>query len=202
MTDAIAAARRLGGAIGDQLGIPVFLYGEAATDPGRRLPASLRRYGLDAVAAALAAATLRPDYGPARAHPTAGVVLIGARTLLIAFNVWLKSSDVRIAREVARAIRERDGGLPGVQALGFYLESRGRAQVSINLLRPAETPLPSVIQRVREEAAARGVEVERGELIGLLPEAIAMRSTADELLLPELRSDQILERRLAGLLQT
>ena len=81
MTDAIAAAQRLGRAIGDQLGIPVFLYGEAATDPGRRLPASLRRHGLDAVAAALAAATLRPDYGPARAHPTAGVVLIGARTL-------------------------------------------------------------------------------------------------------------------------
>jgi glutamate formiminotransferase len=201
MTDAIAAAHGLGRAIGDQLDLPVFLYGEAATDPGRRLPASLRRRGLDAVAAALAAATLRPDYGPARAaHPTAGVVLIGARTVLIAFNVWLASTDVRVAREVARAIRERDGGLPGVQALGLYLESRRRAQVSINLLRPAETPLETVVQRVREEAAARGVEIERGELIGLLPEAIATRSTADALLLPELGADQILERRLGGLL--
>ncbi len=91
MEDAVAAAHRLGRAIGEQLGIPVFLYGEAATDPGRKLPASLRRHGLDAVAAALAAATLRPDYGPARAHPTAGVVLIGARSFLIAFNIWLKS---------------------------------------------------------------------------------------------------------------
>jgi glutamate formiminotransferase len=199
MTDAIAGAHRLGRAIGDQLELPVFLYGEAATDPGRRLPASLRRHGLDALAAALAASTLRPDYGPARAHPTAGVVLIGARTFLIAFNVWLKSSDARVAREVARAIRERDGGMPGVQALGFYLESRGRAQVSFNLLRPAETPLETVIQRVREEAAARGVEIERGELIGLLPEAIAARTTAEALLLPELRADQILERRLRGL---
>jgi glutamate formiminotransferase len=89
--------------------------------------------------------------------------------------------------------------MPGVQALGFYLESRRRAQVSFNLLRPAETPLETVIQRVREEAAARGVEIERGELIGLLPEAIAARTTAEALLLPELRADQILERRLRGL---
>ncbi len=101
---------------------------------------------------------------------------------------------------MARAIRERDGGLPGVQALGLYLDSRRQAQVSINLLRPAETPLQTVIDRVREEAAARGVEIERGELIGLLPEATAAQSTADALLLPELGPDQILERRLTGLL--
>ncbi len=106
---------------------------------------------------------------------------------------------MRVAREVARAIRERDGGLPGVQALGLLLASRGRAQVSINLLRPDQTPLQTVVQRVREEAAARGVEIDRGELIGLLPEAVAACTTARELLLPELRPDQILERRLSGL---
>jgi glutamate formiminotransferase/glutamate formiminotransferase/formiminotetrahydrofolate cyclodeaminase len=202
MDDAVAAAHRLGRAIGDDLGIPVFLYGEAASDAGRRQPASLRRLGLPGVAAALASGALRPDYGPARAHPTAGVTLVGARTFLIAFNVWLATASIGAAREIARAIRERDSGLPGVQALGFYLESRGRAQVSINLVRPGSTPLESVVERVRAEAAARGIEIERGELIGLLPEAVASRTTAQALLLPELGPDQILERRLrlAGLL--
>jgi glutamate formiminotransferase len=197
MADAVGAADRLGRAIGDDLGIPVFLYGEAASAADRRLPASLRRLGLPGVAAALTNGALRPDYGPTRAHPTAGVTLVGARTFLIAFNVWLASADVRVARDIARAIRESGGGLPGVQALGFYLESRGRAQVSINLLRPGKTPLESVVERVRAEAAARGIEVERGELVGLLPEAVASRTTAKALLLPELGPDQILERKLA-----
>jgi glutamate formiminotransferase len=197
MADAVGAADRLGRAIGDDLGIPVFLYGEAASAADRRLPASLRRLGLPGVAAALTNGALRPDYGPTRAHPTAGVTLVGARTFLIAFNVWLASADVRVARDIARAIRESGGGLPGVQALGFYLERRGRAQVSINLLRPGKTPLESVVERVRAEAAARGIEVERGELVGLLPEAVASRTTAKALLLPELGPDQILERKLA-----
>jgi glutamate formiminotransferase len=202
MGDAVGAARRLGRAIGDELAIPVFLYGEAASDAGRRLPASLRRRGLPALAQALLTGALRPDYGPARAHPTAGVTLVGARTVLVAFNLWLATADIRAARDIARAIRERDGGLPGVQALGFYLASRGRAQVSINLTRPAETSLETVVERVRAEAAARGVEVERGELVGLVPESIASRTTAKALLLPELGPDQILERRLAGLFST
>jgi glutamate formiminotransferase len=200
MDDAVGAAHRLGRAIGADLGIPVFLYGAAASDAGRRTPPSLRRLGLPGVAAALATGELRPDYGPARAHPTAGVTLVGARTFLIAFNVWLASGDVRVARDIARAIREYSGGLPGVQALGFYLESRRRAQVSINLLRPEQTPLEAVVERVREEAAARGIEVERGELVGLLPEAVASRTTAQALLLPELGPDQILERRLCRVL--
>jgi glutamate formiminotransferase len=152
------------------------------------------------VAAALATGELHPDYGPARAHPTAGVTLVGARTFLVAFNLWLADDSVRTAREIARAIRERDGGLPGVQAMGFYLESRRRAQVSVNLVRPDSTTLAAVVERVRQEAAARGVEVERGELIGLLPEAIASQTTAEALLLPELGAAQILERRLSRLL--
>ena len=186
MTDAVAAAHRLGRAIGDQLDLPVFLYGEAATDSERRLPASLRRHGLDAVAAALAAATLRPDYGPARAHPTAGVVLIGARTFLIAFNVWLAAPTFASLVRWRAPSESATAGSPACRRWASTSTSRRRAQVSINLLRPAETPLQTVIERVREEAAARGVEIERGELIGLLPEAIAAQSTADALLLPEL----------------
>jgi glutamate formiminotransferase len=200
MADAIEAAERLGRAIGEELDVPVFLYGEAARDAARRLPVTLRGRGLSSVAAALATGELHPDYGPARAHPTAGVTLVGARTFLVAFNLWLGDASVRTAREIARAIRERDGGLPGVQAMGFYLESRGRAQVSIKLVRPDSTTLEMVVERVRQEATARGVEVERGELIGLLPEAIASQTTAEALLLPELGAAQILERRLSGLL--
>jgi glutamate formiminotransferase len=202
MEDAIASARRLGGAIGEQLALPVFLYGEAATDPRYRLPAGLRRRGLADVAGALAAGELVPDFGPARAHPSAGVVLVGARSFLIAFNLWLATADVRVARDIARAVRERDGGLAGVQALGLFLESRGRAQVSLNLLRPDATALEAVVERVRSEAAARGVAVERGELIGLLPARVAERTTARALLLPELGPAQIIERRLADLLET
>ena len=197
MPEAVAVAHDLGRAVGRSLDLPVFLYGEAAGPGGVRAPADLRRRGLAAVAAALEAGELVPDYGPRRAHPAAGVTLIGARTFLVAFNVWLRSSDVRAARAVARAIRERDGGLPGVQALGLYLASRGRAQVSVNLLRPDETPLHRVVECIREEASARGIELDRGELVGLLPEAVARGSTAEALLLPELGPRQILERRLA-----
>ena len=130
-----------------------------------------------------------PTTAPRALTPPPASSLIGARSFLIAFNVWLRSADVRVAREVARAIRERDGGLPGVQALGFYLESRGRAQVSINLLRPdADSARRRWSSACATEAAARGVEVDRGELIGLLPEAVARRSRPrDALLLPELR---------------
>jgi glutamate formiminotransferase len=184
MAVAVEAAQRLGRSVGDELGIPVFLYGEATPGPARRHPADLRRRGLPALTAAIAAGELRPDYGPARAHPTAGVTLIGARTFLVAFNVWLATADVAAARAIARAVRERDGGLPGVQALGLYLESRRQAQVSLNLLRPTETPLHTVVDAIRREAAARGVEIDHSELVGLLPESVALATTAHALALP------------------
>jgi glutamate formiminotransferase / 5-formyltetrahydrofolate cyclo-ligase len=216
MPDAIDAAHRLGRALGDQLELPVFLYGAASTgDAGApaqpseakvpadwrqaKVPADWRRVGLPAIAAALDAGELTPDYGPPRAHPTAGIVLAGARGLLVAYNLLLFTADVSVARKVARALRERDGGLPGVQALGFHLESRGRAQVSINLLRPDQTPLRAVVERAREVASALGVEIDRGELVGLAPEAAVAGATAQELLLPELGPAQILEQRLAAL---
>jgi glutamate formiminotransferase len=200
MENAVNAAHRLGRALAERLAIPIFLYGEAAPNRERRLPAALRRQGLGTVAAALAAGSLVPDYGPSRAHPSAGVTLVGARGFLVAFNLRLATADLRIARDIARAVRERDGGLAGVQALGLWLESRQQAQVSLNLLRPDETPLDVVVERVRAEAAARGVDVDSGELIGLLPEAVARRTSAAALFLPELGERQILERRLTAAL--
>jgi glutamate formiminotransferase len=196
MGDAVEAAHRLGRSVGDRLEIPVFLYGEATPGPERRVPADLRRLGLAGMAAALEAGELRPDYGPSRLHATAGAVLIGARTFLVAFNVWLRSADLRVARAVARAIRERDGGLPGVQALGLFLESRSRAQVSVNLLRPDQTSLHAVVERIASEARARGVEIDRGEIVGLVPESVVLRAAAEALRLPELTPSRILEWHL------
>jgi glutamate formiminotransferase len=198
MADAVAAARRLARTVGEQLGVPVFLYGAAARVADRAAPAALRRLGLEALAGAVGRGELRPDHGPAVVDPRVGVTLIGARGFLVAWNVRLATADVGVARAVARAIRERDGGLPGVQALGLYLASRGRAQVSVNLLLPSPTTLYGLVERIREEAARHGVEIEASELVGLLPEQAALDAAAAALRLPELRPSRILERRLAG----
>ena len=198
MAEAVDCAERLGSRLGEELGVPVFLYGEAARDTHRRVPASLRRGGLGALASAIAAGTLRPDFGPRRVDPRVGVTLVGAREPMVAFNVELATTDAAIAREVAKAVRERDGGLEGVQALGFYLETRRRAQVSVNLLRVSATSLATVVERIAAEARRRGVEIGPSELVGLVPEEAVLRAAADALRLPRLASEQILESRLAG----
>ena len=196
MADAVAAARRLAQTVGDELGVPVFLYAEAARVEGRTTPAALRRGGFQALVDAVHAGELRPDHGPARVDPRVGVTLIGARGFLVAWNVRLATGDVGVARAVAKAIRERDGGLPGVQALGLYLESRRRAQVSVNLLLPSPTTLSTLVDRIRDEAGGRGVEIESSELVGLVPEDVVLRAAAAALRLPVLLPDRILERRL------
>jgi glutamate formiminotransferase len=178
------------------LGVPVLGYGELGD--GRR-PAFYRQGGPGRLAERLAAGELQPLAGPDELHETAGAVLLGVREPLVAFNIDLDTGDVEVARSIAAAIRERDGGLPGVQALGLDLPERGRTQVSVNLLRPAETTLAMLVERVLAEARARGVEVERGELVGLVPEVAVRGASAESLLLPELGPAQILERRLETL---
>jgi glutamate formiminotransferase len=198
MADAVAAAERLGRRVGEELGVPTFLYGEAARADDRRTPAALRRTGLAALAAAMRAGELTPDYGPRRVDDAVGVTLVGARGALVAWNVQLATDDVRVARAVAAAIRERDGGLPGVQALGLYLESRRQAQVSVNLLRTGPTSLYAVLERIRDEARRRGVEIHSSELVGLMPEEVVLRAAADALRLPGLAAAQVLERKLGA----
>ncbi|HVR29948.1 MAG TPA: glutamate formimidoyltransferase [Thermoanaerobaculia bacterium] len=196
--NAVESAERLGRRVGEELGVPVFLYGEAARSADRRAPAALRRLGLAALSEAIDGGALTPDYGPRRVDPRVGVTLIGARGFLVAFNVQLATEDVRIARAVAKAIRERDGGLPGVQALGLALESRRRAQVSVNLLPTARASLFTVVERIRDEASRHGVEIESSELVGLVPEEVALDAAADALRLPRLSPAHLLERRLAS----
>lgn len=191
MQDARDAALEVGQRVGSELGLPVFLYGESA--PGRR-PAFFRRGGPAELQRRLDAGDVKPSFGPSRLDPRAGGVIVGARRLLVAFNIELASGTVADAQAIAAAVRESGGGMPGVQALGLLLPSSGRVQVSLNVIDVDAAPLVDVVSRVRELAAQRGVEIGPSELVGLLPEAAV--APAAELGLAALPEDRVLERRL------
>ena len=192
MVLATEVALVLGRRVGDEIGLPVFLYGESGD--GRR-PAFFRRGGPAELQRRVDAGELQPEFGPSQLDPRAGAVLIGARPLLIAFNVELQSGDLSDAQAIAAAIRESSGGMRGVQALGLLLPGSGRVQVSVNVIDVEAAPLVAVVERVREVAAARAVDVGRSELVGLLPES-AVADPAS-LGLDALPSDRVLERRLS-----
>ncbi len=164
-TEAVSVATQIGG-----LGIPVFLYGELARDPGRAERAYFRNGGLGELWLRMEAGELRPDFGPPLPHRTAGATLVTARPPLAAFNVELDSGDVEVARAVAAGLRESGGGLPGVRAIGLLLSS-GRAQVSTNVHDPFAVPLGEVVERVRELAAPLDARPLEAELVGLIPQA-------------------------------
>jgi len=195
LEEAARGALRLADRVGDELGLPVFLYGDAA--PGVR-PAQLRRGGPVELQRRIDAGELTPDRGPARLDPRAGCVLIGARRPLIAFNVNLATADLEVAQEIAAVVRETGGGFPRVRALGFPLASRGLVQVSMNVEDWQASPLDAIVARIGAEAAARGVEVAGSELVGLMPEGAA-RAGAAALRLESLDDAQLLEPRLSRL---
>jgi glutamate formiminotransferase / 5-formyltetrahydrofolate cyclo-ligase len=164
---ACAEALTAAALVGEDAELPVFLYGELATDPEHAERAALRRGGPAGLARRIEAGELVPDYGPARAHPSAGAVLAAARPPLVAFNVDLATDDLELARAIAAELRESaDGGLPGVRALGLRLERRGIAQVSTNVHDHRAVPLREIVERVRARAP-----VAEAELIGLAPRA-------------------------------
>jgi glutamate formiminotransferase/glutamate formiminotransferase/formiminotetrahydrofolate cyclodeaminase len=187
-------AHALGERIG-RLGIPVLGYAELGD--GRR-PAVFRAGGTDGLAAKIAAGDVVPMYGPAQLHPKAGAVLLGVRPPLVAYNVDLRTDDVELARAIAAAVRERDGGLPGVQALGLRLAGSGRAQVSMNLIDVSATPLHVVVAEVARLAGERGVGVERGELVGLMPAATAAAAAGAALRIDGMAADRVLEVAAGG----
>lgn len=137
-----------------------------------------------------------PDFGPAEPHPTAGVIVVGARNPLIAFNVWLESHDVSLAREIARSIRASNGGLPAVKAIGLELKSQGYVQVSINLTDYLQTPIHVAFEAVKRAAALKGVAVVKSELVGLIPQEAFAQAERQELQLDSLAQTQTLEHRL------
>lgn len=189
-------ARILAQRIGAELGLPVLLYGEIGD--GKR-PAFFRRGGLAELERRLEAGELRADAGPNRLEPRAGVVLVGARAPLIAYNVDLATDDVRVASAIAAVVRESGGGMPGVQAIGLDLPSSGRVQVSMNVLDLERSPLHEVIARVTQEARSRGVAVADGELVGLVPAQVLAAATAAGVVVPGVDESRTLEHALARL---
>jgi glutamate formiminotransferase len=184
-----ATARKLGARLA-ALGLPVFLYA-----PPERGPAYYRRGGLAALEARLGAGELAPDFG-GELHPSAGGVIVGARRPLIALNVNLRG-DVAVARDVARAVRERDGGLPGVRALGLDLPRAGVVQVSMNIEDWNASPPHAVVAQVAAEATARGAEVIGSELVGLIPAGAVAAAAGAALRIEGFDPSRVLELRLA-----
>ncbi len=170
MDECVDIARRLGKRIGEELSIPVYLYAKAATQPNRvRLP-DVRKGEYEGLKEAIKSDPERkPDFGPAELHPKAGATAVGARPPLIAFNVNLNTDDVKVARTIARHIRESSGGLPAVQAKGVMLEELGLAQVTMNLLDYKTTPMHVVMTEIEKEASEKGIEIVNSEIIGLVP---------------------------------
>jgi glutamate formiminotransferase len=199
MEDCVAIARRLGERVGRELGIPVYLYEEAATRPERRNLANVRRGEYEGIKAEIETKPERaPDFGP-RQLGRAGATAIGARPPLIAFNVYLGTGDVEIAKAIARAVRHSSGGLRYVKALGLLV--KGRAQVSMNLTNYRQTPVHRVVEMIRREAERYGVSVVESELIGLIPNESLVEAAKFYLQLDGLSSNQLLENRLAELIQ-
>jgi glutamate formiminotransferase len=195
LAECVALSRAVGRRIGQELGIPVYLYEAAATRPDRIALPDLRRGEYEGLREAIERDPERaPDFGPARLGP-AGATIVGARMPLIAFNVYLNTGDVRIAKRVARAVRASSGGLRGVRALGLLVG--GRAQVSMNMIDHQNTPLHRAVELVAREAAAYGASIVDSELVGLVPEDALLDAARFYLRLHGMREDQVLERRLA-----
>jgi glutamate formiminotransferase len=198
MEDAVGLARLVGRRIGEDLAVPVFLYEAAATRPDRRNLADVRRPQFEGLRERIGTDPDRvPDFGPARIHPTAGCVAVGARRPLVAYNVDLETEDVSVAKAIARSVREKDGGLPALKALGIGMTSRRCAQVTMNVCDFTRTGLLEAFGAVEREAARRGTRVRSSEIIGLVPRAALPEDAERRLKLAGFSRRQVLEDRLA-----
>ena len=202
MEDCILLARQLGERVGRELGIPVFLYERAATRPERENLADIRRGEFEGIRDEMnAGAPARvPDFGPSKVHPTAGVVAIGARPFLVAYNVYLgPASNLPVAKAVAKAVRGSSGGLRYVKGLG--LEVDGQAQVSMNLVDTEKTPLHRAFDTVKMEAEAQGVSPTWSEIVGLVPERVLFATAARHIQLRDFKPEMVLEHKVRSAVQ-
>jgi glutamate formiminotransferase len=186
-------ARELARRVGEELRLPVFLYAELAAGRG---PAFFRRGGPEELQRRIDTGELAPDFGPAALDPAAGGVIVGSRRPLIAFNVDLAGDDLEAAREIARVVRERDGGFPGVRALGLRLPRARRVQVSLNIEDWQSSPPHEIVAVIEAQAAARGIEVIGSELVGLMPAGAAVAAAGPLLRIRDFDSSRVLELRL------
>ena len=189
MDDCVALAKRLGERAAKELQIPVFLYARAATRPDRVLLPDVRKGEFEG----MRGRQLEPDFGPNRVHPTAGATAIGARPFLVAFNVYLDTQDIAVAKEIAKQIRTSSGGLPGVQASGFIVD--GLAQVSMNLLDIDITSPAVVFNAIKVRAEKKGVGIQKSEIVGLIPER-ALIGAAETILKLSSAADHVLETKI------
>lgn len=196
MEECVALARQLGERVGRELEIPVYLYERAATRPSRKNLSDIRRGEFESLRTELGTNPERdPDFGPKQVHPSAGATAIGARPFLVAYNIYLgAASNLPLAKTIAKSARESSGGFPYVKALG--LEVDGQAQVSMNLVDTTQTPMHTVFDFVRDQAAAQGVAVTWSEIVGLVPERALFDAAAHHLQLSKFTLDQLLERRV------
>ncbi|MFN3492107.1 MAG: glutamate formimidoyltransferase, partial [Anaerolineales bacterium] len=194
MDDCIAIAKRLGQRVGAELNIPVYLYEAAATKPERTNLENIRKGQYEALKTEIESNESRkPDFGPSKL-PKAGATVIGARNPLIAFNVYLTTDDVDIAKKIAKAVRQSSGGLRYVTGLGLLVD--GRAQVSMNLTNFRETPIARVVEFIRREAERYGVGIHHSELVGLIPQEALIDAAVWYTQLDQFDKEQILESRL------
>jgi len=196
MDDCVELAQRLGRRIGDELEIPVFLYGEAASSPGRKNLAALRKGEFEGLKEAIKTPGREPDHGPGEMHPSAGATAVGARKPLVAYNVNLHSDDLQVARNIANAVREKKGGLKNVKAIGLKLEDRNQVQVSMNLVDCESTPIYRVFDLIKAEARRYGVSIAESEIIGLSPQEYLIDAACHYLQLNNFTNQQIIENRV------
>jgi glutamate formiminotransferase / 5-formyltetrahydrofolate cyclo-ligase len=198
MADCVALATRVGAAVAERYGLPVYLYEEASTNPQRKNLEDIRRGEFEGLAAKMASEGWAPDFGPSPAapHPSAGASVIGARMALIAYNINLATDRLDVAKKIAAAIRHSSGGYRYVKAAGFKLEDRGIVQVSMNLTNYEKTPIFRVFETVKREAARYGVSILESEIVGLVPSAALLSAAEYHLQIEGFKPDQVLENKL------
>ncbi len=197
LEECVGLARQLGQMAGDVLGIPIYMYGDAALRPERRDLPNLRKGQFEGLRERIGPdRAWDPDFGPAKIHPTAGATAVGVRFFLIAYNINLATAKVEVAKGIAKQIREASGGFPKVKALGFELKERQLAQVSMNLTDFRVTSILTIYRAVEQRAREAGVEVVESELVGLVPQAAISDAVVKEIKLKGFSPSQIIEERL------
>jgi len=196
MKDAVDLAHTFGRQLYDRFGVPVYFYGHAAMVSGRKELADVRHGGYEALQSKMINPEDAPDIGNPEFNARAGATVVGAREPLVAFNIDLNSNDLRLVRNIASQIREKNGGLKHVRAIGVILKNRGVAQVSINLTNCKETPFKVIYDQVEELAAKRGVQILESELIGLVPKCAFAGTNPDYLKLKDFDKNRLLETHL------
>jgi glutamate formiminotransferase len=196
MAECVELAKKVGAAVAQRFGIPVYLYEDASANPARKNLEDIRRGEFEGLANKMATQGWAPDFGPSAPHASAGASVIGARMALIAYNVNLASDRLDVAKKIAAAIRQSSGGYRFVKAAGFKLEDRGIVQVSMNLTNYEKTPIFRVFETVKREAARYGVSILESEIVGLIPSAALNAAAEFYLQIENFKPDQILENKL------